>query len=132
MERLESDICACVFLGEMLDDLAASSFARPVADVAWLDYLARSRRHIDYDSWTSRLQSQELLSYVESTNYIGVEIELVVCCGDLSARNERVGCCDVENQDVDFANLFENGRDAVEVDDGRGVRGNFGVGIFSF
>lgn len=55
VERLESDIRARVLLGEMLDNLIASSFAWAIADVAWLDYLAGRRRDIDNDPWTGRL-----------------------------------------------------------------------------
>lgn len=66
---------------------------------------------------------------MEGTDHIGVEGELVVCDGDLLAWNEGVRCSDVRNQDIDFANLFEDGGNAVEVGDGRRVRGDFGVGI---
>lgn len=132
MESLERDICACILLGEMLDDLVAGGFAWAVADIAWLDYLARSRRDIDNDPWTGGRDCEEFLNDVEGTDDVGVESELVICCGDLSARNERMGCRDIRNQDVDFANLLKNGRDAVKVGDRRDVRGDFGVGILGF
>lgn len=67
---------------------------------------------------------------MEGTDHIGIERELVICCGDFSAGNEGVGRSDVRNQDVDLADLLENGRDAVKVCDGRSVRGDFGVWIF--
>ena len=132
MESLERDICACILLGEMLDDLVAGGFAWAVADIAWLDYLARSRRDIDNDPWTGGRECEELLNDVEGTDDVGVESELVVCCGDLSARNERMGCRDIRNQDVNFSNFLENGRDAVEIGDRRDVRGDFGAGILGF
>lgn len=129
MESLERDIRARVLLGEMLDDLVAGRFAWAIPDVAWLDDLARGRRDVDHDPRARKRERQELLDDVEGTNHIGVESELVVGSRDLFAWNEGVGCSDVRYQDVDLANLLENGRDAVEVGDRRGVRGDFGVGI---
>lgn len=69
---------------------------------------------------------------MKSPDDVGVKSELVVYCGDLSARDEGVGCRDIRNQDVNSANLLENGRDAVKVGDGCGVRGDPGVGILGF
>lgn len=132
VERLERDICACVLMGEMLDDLVAGGLARAVADVAWLDYLACSRRDIDNDSWAGRRECQELLDDVKGPNDIGVESELVVGRGDLSAWNERMRRRDIRNQDVNFANLLDDGRDAVIIGDGRGVRCDAGVWKFGF
>ena len=129
MERLNRYICTCVLLGEMLDELVAGGFAWTVPDIAWLDYLACSGRDIDDNSWTGGQECQELFDDVESADDIGLEGELVVCDGDLLAWNEGVRCSDVRNQDIDFANLFEDGGNAVEVGDGRRVRGDFGVGI---
>lgn len=132
VERLERDICACVLLGEMLDDLVAGGFARSVANVAWLDYLTCSGRDIDNYPRTGRGECQKLLDDVESTDDVGVKGELVVCCRDLSARDERMGCRDVRYQDVNFANFLDDGRDAIIVGDGRGVRGDSGLGILGF
>ena len=39
---------------------------------------------------------------------------------------------DVRDQDVNFANFLKDGRDMVEVGDGRNVRGDLCVGIFGF
>lgn len=108
MERLERDIGARVLLREMLDDLVSSGFARAIADVAWLDDLACGGRDVDNDSWTGRRKRQELFDDVEGADDISVEGELVVCCGDVFAWDKRVGCSDVWNQDVDFADLFED------------------------
>lgn len=130
--RLERDVCTCVLLGEMLDDLVARSFARSVANVARLDYLACSGRDIDNDSWTGRRECQELLDDVEGSDDVGIKSELVVCCGDLSARNEGMRCRDVRDQDVNFADFLYDGRNAVEIGDGRGVCGDFGVWILDF
>lgn len=55
MESLEGDICTRVLLSEVLDDLVAGCFAWTVADVAWLDDLARSGRNVDNDSWAGGL-----------------------------------------------------------------------------
>lgn len=66
---------------------------------------------------------------MEGSYDIGVEGELVVCGGDLLAWNEGVRRSDVRNQDVDLANLLENGRDAVKVGDGSAVSSDFGVRI---
>lgn len=129
MERLDCDICTCVLLGEMLDELIASGFAWTVPDVAWLDYLTCSGRDIDNDPWAGRWKRQEFLDDVEGADDIGLEGELVVCCGHFSARNKWMACCDVGDQDVNFANFLEDGRDAVIVCDRGGVRGDFGVRI---
>ena len=132
MESLERDIGVGVLLGEMLDVLVAGGFAWTVPDIAWLDYLACSGRDIDDNSWTGGQECQELFDDVESADDIGLEGELVVCCGDFSARNKRMTCCDVGDQDVNFANFLDDGRDAIIVGDGRGVRGDSGLGILGF
>ena len=132
MERLNRYICTCVLLGEMLDELVAGGFAWTVPDIAWLDYLACSGRDIDDNSWTGGQECQELFVDVESADDIGLEGELVVCCGDFSARNKRMTCCDVGDQDVNFANFLEDGGDAVVVCDGSSVRGDFSVRILGF
>lgn len=69
---------------------------------------------------------------MEGTDDVGVESELVVRCGDLSARNEGMGCRDIRDQDVNFANLLENSRDVIKVGDRSDVRSDFGVGILGF
>jgi hypothetical protein len=40
-----------------------------------------------------------------------------------------VACCDVRDQDVNLADFLEDGRDAVIVGDGSGIRSDFGVGV---
>ena len=132
VETLKRDIRARILLGEMLDELVAGGFAWTVPDIAWLDYLACSGRDIDDNSWTGGQECQELFDDVESADDIGLEGELVVCCGDFSARNKRMTCCDVGDQDVNFANFLEDGGDAVVVCDGSSVRGDFSVRILGF
>jgi hypothetical protein len=129
MECLDRDVCARVLLGEMLDELVTSGFAGTVPDVAWLDDLACSGRDIDNDSWTGRRKRQELLDDVEGANHVGFESDLVVCCRDFSTWNKRMACCDVRDQDVNFADFLEDGRDSVIVGDGSGVRSDLCVGI---
>ena len=69
---------------------------------------------------------------MESRDDVSVEGSLEVRCGDIFARDERVRSSYVGNQDVDLADFLEDGRDAVEVGDGSGVRRNFGALVSTF
>jgi hypothetical protein len=68
---------------------------------------------------------------VERRDDVGVEGGFELCCGDVFARDERVGSRYVRDQDVDFADFLKDGGDAVEVGDGSGVCGDFGAWVLA-
>jgi hypothetical protein len=132
VEILERYIRTSILCREVLDNLVDSSFARAVSNVAWLDELAGSRGDIDNSSRAWRFECQKFLDDIESRGDIDIEGCLEFCVGDVFTRSEVVRESDVRNQDVDLANLLQDGRDALEISDRSSIDRDLGLGVLGF
>ena len=66
-------------------------------------------------SWSSRLESKKLIDDVECAEDVDLEGRAKVLHFDIFAWNERVACCGIGDQDINRADLFQDGR-IVEAD----------------
>lgn len=129
VEVHNSDVRVHILHGEVLHHLVHGCFARAITYGPRLGDLASGGRSRDDDPRAGGLKSQEFLDDVERADDVGVKGRFEIVRGDLSAGNESMAAGGVGDEDVDFADFFKDGGDAVVVGDGGGVGGDLGVWI---